>query len=462
MSSCNNANTGRLTTTSSLGKLPTRWGIKRLKYVATINDVVLSEKTDPEYKIEYVDIGSVTFENGIDETEIIRFKDAPSRARRLVCNGDTIISTVRTYLKAIAPIEHPPKNYVVSTGFAVVRPRRKVHSVFLGYALQSSCFVGSVMANSDGVSYPAINPSKIATLPIAIPTTKEQQTIASFLDHKTALIDQYISNKKKQINLLEKLRTSIISEAITKGLGPDVEMKDSGVEWFGKIPTGWFSGIKMSYLAIKKRASFVNGPFGSDLLTSELRKKGVPVIYIRDIKENRYVRKSDVCVTPKKAEQLSFCSVKPNDVLISKVGDPPAIACVYPRSATEAIITQDVVRIRCDNRVVDSQYLSFFLNSQAGKGLIETITIKSTRKRYTLASFKNLRIFLPPLSEQHKIVKYIQSKTKKSNYTISVIEEQTTKMQSYRTSLISEAVTGKIDVRNFSPEPLDSLLSQTE
>lgn len=198
-----------------LDKVPKHWEYRRLKFTASLNNDVLSENTNPLYEIEYVDIGSVTYEHGITSTEKLYFSDAPSRARRLVQDGDTIISTVRTYLKAIACIKKPPNNLIVSTGFAVIRPKKNICPSFLGYFLQSKEFVDSVMANSDGVSYPAINSSRLAALPVFLPGLIEQQAIAQFLDHKATQIDQSIYQLKEQITKMEAYRTSLISEAVT-------------------------------------------------------------------------------------------------------------------------------------------------------------------------------------------------------------------------------------------------------
>ena len=171
---------------SWLKEIPEHWELKRIKNLATHNDETLDERTDPDFEINYVDISSVTLTNGIKKTESMLFEKAPSRARRKVKNGDIIISTVRTYLKAIAPIINPPKNMIVSTGFAVIRPNENLHSGFAGYLLQSNGFVGDVVANSVGVSYPAINASDLVSIPAVEPPMDEQQIIARFLDFKIA------------------------------------------------------------------------------------------------------------------------------------------------------------------------------------------------------------------------------------------------------------------------------------
>lgn len=198
-----------------VASIPTGWEARRLKFVATCNDETLPETTAPDLEIAYVDISSVDLVNGITAVETLTFDDAPSRARRIVRDGDTIISTVRTYLKAIAQIEKPPENMIVSTGFAVVRPLEFIDSRFLGYALQGSRFIDSVVANSTGVSYPAINPSTLVCIPVCYPEDRdEQEQIADFLDWKTAQIDALIA-REFAITLLAKFRTALITAATT-------------------------------------------------------------------------------------------------------------------------------------------------------------------------------------------------------------------------------------------------------
>ena len=127
-----------------LNDVPAHWRVERLKYVATLNDETLSESTDPNFTMEYVDIGSVDPIEGIIGSETLSFEGAPSRARRIVRHGDVIVSTVRTYLKAISAIDRPPVNMIVSTGLAVVRPRT-IHSKLppTSYVLHTSLSVSS-------------------------------------------------------------------------------------------------------------------------------------------------------------------------------------------------------------------------------------------------------------------------------------------------------------------------------
>jgi type I restriction enzyme S subunit len=198
-----------------LGEIPEHWEAKRLKYLSSVNDDVLPETTDSDFELLYVDISSVDADKGITTKEPMTFESAPSRARRKVHHGDVIVSTVRTYLRAIAPVVNPEQNLIVSTGFAIVRPKNEMDSQFAAYALRAPYFVDAVVANSVGVSYPAINASEMMCLTIVIPSLHEQRAIAAFLDRETALIDALINKINKSTGMLREYRTALITAAVT-------------------------------------------------------------------------------------------------------------------------------------------------------------------------------------------------------------------------------------------------------
>lgn len=196
-----------------IDKIPKHWEIDYLKHRVTLNGSTLTDNTDANYEFKYIDIGSVSFENGIEKYETMLFKDAPSRARRIVEKDDVIISTVRTYLKAIAIIPEE-KDLIVSTGFAVLTPTN-INSRYLGYVVKSEYFINLVSANSVGVLYPGINSNKLINFKIVIPPNKEQEEIANFLDEKINPIDNLIVETEELIKKLEEYKKSLIFEYVT-------------------------------------------------------------------------------------------------------------------------------------------------------------------------------------------------------------------------------------------------------
>lgn len=197
-------------------KFSDKWELIKIKYVAEYNTKTLPENTKDEFNFNYIDIGSVKFGEGITNFQNLNFKDAPSRARRIVKKDDVIISSVRTYLRAIAKIEESEIPQIASTGFVVFSSKTcKVLPQFLFYAISSENFVGKVEANSVGISYPAINASQIADFKIPLPPIHEQESIAKMLDSKCAQIDSLIAEKESLIADLTEYKKSLIFEVVT-------------------------------------------------------------------------------------------------------------------------------------------------------------------------------------------------------------------------------------------------------
>lgn len=419
-----------------MAQIPSHWELMRLKNIASHNDDTLDESTEPDFELEYVDISSVSLEEGITQSEIVTFEKAPSRARRRVRDGDTIVSTVRTYLKAIAPIEASPENLTVSTGFAVIRPQAGIHSRYLAYYLQSNGFVGNIVANSTGVSYPAINASDLVRLPAIKPPLAEQQAIARFLDHKTAQIDTLIAKKEALLQKLAEKRTALISHAVTKGLDPSLPMKDSGVAWLGRIPAHW--QLKQLRHIGKCIIGLTYAP--PDVVDDE---SGTLVLRSSNIQGGRICFYDNVYVSSPIPDELR-----------TKIGDILICARNGSRSliGKNAIITEETASMtfgafmtifRCDapefvHRIFNSTLFSY----QSSACLTSTIN------QLTIGHLNSMVVPWPPEKEQDQICEFLSSNLKKLDELPVKVEQALSNLREYRSALITAAVTGKIDVRH--------------
>ena len=198
-----------------IGEIPKHWKVVPLKRLAIYNQGTLDEFTKKDYEFEYIDISSVKYGKGILPLETMTFEKAPSRARRIVHDGDIIISTVRTYLKAIATVPSSDKQMIASTGFCVVRTNGIIEQGFLKYSVQSEHFISEIASKSTGVSYPAINSTDLVNIKVLVPTKSERLEIIKYLDKKTKLIDESIAIKQKQLETLEEYKKSLIYEYVT-------------------------------------------------------------------------------------------------------------------------------------------------------------------------------------------------------------------------------------------------------
>jgi type I restriction enzyme, S subunit len=419
--------------------VPSGWAMRRLKFVASYNDESLPETTSPDLDIVYVDISSVDLVNGIKTIERLTFEDAPSRARRIVMDGDTIVSTVRPYLKAIASVKNPPRNLIVSTGFAVVRPLSLINSRFLGYALQSSRFIDSVVANSTGVSYPAINPSALVGIAVSYPEDRdEQKHIADFLDHKTTQLDQLIVKKRELIEKLNEQRVAIITQAVTKGLDPTAPMRDSGVNWLGQVPQHWrVPALKMRY-TVELGKMLDEKKITGECLVSYLRNSDVQWDFIN----YEDLPLMDIC-----EEEYPRYTVRENDILVCEGGEVGRTAIVTNLPGVIGF-QKALHRMRPEKETEVPRFLFYTLFWAANTRVFE-VEGASTIAHLTGEQLRRYSFPQPPPLEQKAIADFLDAETDKIRQMISIVESAIDRLNEYRGALITAASTGKIDVRNI-------------
>lgn len=415
-----------------LGKIPEHWQTQRLKYLSSLNDENLGETTDPHYEILYVDISSIDASKGIQKKEPVEFKDAPSRARRIVEHGDIIVSTVRTYLRAIAPIIDPEANLIVSTGFAVIRPNEKLDSSFASYALRAPYFVETVVKNSVGVNYPAISAGSLVSFHIAFPSSVEQKTIAAFLNHEVANIDTLIARKERQIELLLEKRSVLITKAVTQGLDPVVPMKDSGIEFIGEIPAHW--------TPVRSKAMFYEIDERSESGEEELLTVShiIGVTPRSEVEVNMFL--------PETFKGYKKC--KSGDLVINTMW---AWMGALGISEYDGMVSPsyNVYRLREKDEFVP-RYLDLLYRTSPYVGEIgrHSKGIWKSRLRLYPDSFFEIFTLKPPLTEQQAIVDHVTKEVLPLDSLIEKLRESIGILKEYRITLISEVVTGKIDVRN--------------
>lgn len=432
---------------SWLGSLPTGWKAKRLKYVSTINDEALPETTDPDYELLYVDIGSVEATAGIQQKEALLFENAPSRARRIVRDGDTIVSTVRTYLRAIAPIEQPEDNLIVSTGFAVVRPKG-IEPKFLGYCLRSSYFIETVVSRSVGVSYPATNPTDILCIEVPLPPRETQQTIADYLDAQTAKIDTLLARKRQFIARLKEKRSALIARTVTRGLPPAAAqaaglgshpaMKDSGVEWLGEIPAHWESK-RLKFLLTERLQYGANE-------SAELDDPELPrYVRITDIDERDSLRDETFRSLPEEVAKPYL--LEDGDILFARSGATSGKTFLYRATWGRCAYAGYLIRARLKQEKLLPSFLRYFTASNNYWQWLATSYIQATIQNVSAEKYADLWLPLPPLEEQQAIAAYLDRETARIDQLAAKVEAAIARLTEYRQALITAAVTGKIDVR---------------
>lgn len=409
---------------------------RRLKYAATINDEALPESTPPDFELAYIDIGNVDSQGMIHDVVDYKFDDAPSRARRIVRDGDVIISTVRTYLQAIAPIENPPDNLVVSTGFAVVRPSNLLDHRFCKYALRASRFLWEVKSRSTGVSYPAINAPDLSDIKIDIPGIGQQKEIASYLDRETSRIDTLIAEKERMLALLEEKHTALISRVVTRGLNPDAPLKDSRQEWLGMIPAHW------EIQPIKFLAEVGNGSTPSVENAEYWDADGFPWLN-SSVVNTSPVTSASRHVTETALRECHLPKIQPPAVLVGITGQGKTRG-MAALLGMEATINQHLAFIKPRSQRIDTKYLCYLLGHAYAFLRSDSDAVGSTKGAITCDQLSNMKIPVPPIDEQNDICTKIDKALEVTRPLLSNIKRSLDLLAERRSSIITAAVTGQI------------------
>lgn len=420
-----------------LGEIPAHWEVRRLKYLARLNPESLGENTDPGLEIVYVDIGGVDSFGRIVEREPLSFGSAPTRARRIVRAGDVIVSTVRTYLRAIAAINNPEPNLVVSTGFAVVRPGHDLTTDYAAYALRAPYFVERVVANSTGVSFPAINESEIATYALAVPPLSEQRAVAAFLDRETAKIDALVVKKERLIELLQEKRTALITRAVTKGLDPNVPMKDSGVEWLGEIPAHW--EITILKRSARRIQTGTTPPTGE---TQYYEDGTLPWYGPSSFADGLPLQAPMKFITESAVRDGVARMFGEGSCMIVTIGATLGKVAYMERSGS---CNQQITVVSFDLSKVFPRYGAYQLKRL--EPILRGIAPNTTLPIIDQEDVGYIPFVVPPTNEQEAITAFLERETAKIDALIAKVREGIERLKEYRTALISAAVTGKIDVR---------------
>jgi len=197
-----------------IGEIPVHWRISKLKYLVFDNQESLSNSTNPDLDLDYIEISDVNSNGDINNPTKYIFSESPSRCRRVCRKGDVIISTVRTYLKSIGIIEEQKENLICSTGFSVLTPKSDHLSKYIFYMLRSNWFISKIISKSEGVSYPSIQSHKLLGTEVVITDKQEQQKIVEYLDREIQRINNSILVEEKKIDLLKEYKQSLISEVV--------------------------------------------------------------------------------------------------------------------------------------------------------------------------------------------------------------------------------------------------------
>ena len=407
-----------------LGGVPEHWDVKRLKYLFSIKNGATPKSNVSQFwdgDIKWVtpsDLSKLESHEIAESSRTITVEGFNSCGTNLVPAGSIIVSC----RAPIGSLAITLTSLCTNQGCKSLVASKILNIKFYFYFLSISADKLNSLGN--GTTFLELSSFELKNLSILAPRLEEQTQIANYLDTETTRIDNLIAKQEKLIELLEEQRKSIISHAVTKGLNPNAPMKDSGVEWLGDVPEHWS----------ENKIKFV-----SKLITDKTANKS-NVIALENIES--WTAKLVSSNSDFDSDGICF---KKNDVLFGKLR--PYLAKVYlAESKGEAI--GDIYVLR-PNNLINPKFLKFFMLSEKFIDYVNSSTNGTKMPRANWDFIGSISIFLPHTKIQHEIVEYLDSAVLKIELIINKQKSLIEKLKEYRASIISHAVTGKIDVREF-------------
>ena len=418
-----------------LGDIPENWNLLKNRHIFKTKDKVLNDKED-------MTVLSLTT-NGVKVKNNLSFgKSTESYVGHQMVYPGNLVFTPRDFDQT--PILSGVSKYkgCISNLYLVLETNSKAYNHFVDYYWWGLKYKVNYFKNfSYGIRF-SYNFEQFKEIPFLQPPIQEQQQIADFLDKATAKIDTLIGKQTKQIELLKEKRQAVISHAVTKGINPNVPMKDSGVEWLGEIPEHW------KIIPLRHLGQLQNGVSkGSDYFGS-----GYPFINYGDIYNNDIIPSQINGFAQSSLEDRIAYSVKKGDIFFTRTSETIhdiGMASTCLQTIPNATFSGFTIRFRQLKEVL----IPSFSRYQFRSGYSQSFFVKEmnlvTRASLGQDLLKRLHTIVPPLKEQQQIANYLDDKTSKIDTLIEKSNKSIELLKEKRTALISAAVTGKIDVREF-------------
>jgi len=430
-----------------IGPVPDHWGIKPLFGVASTES--LKNETG-----EKTNVLSLSYGNIIRRDVEKNFGLLPEsfNTYQLVSSGDLILRlTDLQNDKRSLRVGQAKEEGIITSAYLKLTAKNIDLDERYFYRLLHSYDTTKVFYGMGGGLRQSMKFEEMRRLPMLVPTLDEQQKIAIFLDHETAKIDTLIEKQQQLIKLLKEKRQSVISHAVTKGLNPNAPMRDSGVEWLGEVPEHWATLPLKLVVKTRKGVAFKSVDFCDN---------GIRVVKASDIKE-KTIRATDVFLPQAFVKEYPKALLNSGDIILSTVGSNPDVRNsavgqigIVPADLYGTLLNQNTVVFDPNEGRVLREYLFYILQMEGYRDHLDLHAHgTANQSSLSIADMLNFNICFPPIAEQREICQHLLQQQKKLGDLESKSGNSGILLTERRTALISAAVTGKIDVRNWqAPE----------
>ena len=426
-----------------LGALPSHWNVRKFRHS-------FQESTE---KIDGDVIGSMLSVSGYRGVEIKEYDDENRRRTneelqgyRIVRPGQLVVNTMWLNYAGLAVSQYEGH---VSPAYRAYSISKHLEARFVHYMMRSSEFVKGYTKFLTGIRPNSLQMSRddLMGFRLAEPPRDEQISIAVFLDRETAKIDALIAEQEKLLALLAEKRQATISQAVTRGLEPNVPMKDSGIPWLGEVPAHWdVTPIKRAIVSIEQGWSpqCENYPVVNSDEWGVL-KVGCVNVGVFTASENKKL--------PDDLEPISAYSLEEGDLLVSRANtrDLVGSAAVVPARHSNLLLCDKLYRLRVNRTVCNPAFLSSFLGTALARSRIELEATGASSSMLNIGQsvILDLPVPLPSIVEQHSIMRYVADAVEQVDQLRSEAREAIGLLKERRSALIAAAVTGQIDARGI-------------
>lgn len=431
-----------------LGEIPEHWKLAPIKHLFSFTTGFTPPTNRSDYydgEIDWVTIADMNEKFISKSKSKITNKAIQELTKEPVPKGSLLYS----FKLSVGKVGFAAKELFTNEAIFSIFPKEGLALSYYYYALPEILIHN---ANENIYGAKLLNQELILnSLMLSLPLI-EQKTIAQYLDFTIDKIEQLISEKSTLITKLQEKRKALINEVVTKGLNPNAPMRDSGIEWLGMIPKHWKLS-KMKFIGTVKGRIGFKGYSVTDLVDSSTPNRAIVLGGTNVMKSGFISYEKLTFLSYEKYEESPEIMLKGGEILITKVGAGVGENAIYTYYEDKVTINPNVMLLVVDNDSMDEKFVNYFLLSDTIKSQIHIESQKSGAQPAINQSFiKNLPIFVPNKIEQSEIVNFIESRTTKIDSTIGEIQLQLQKLKEYKTAVISEVVTGKVDVREWKPQ----------
>ena len=426
-----------------IGEIPEGWEITKIKHiVSSVTDTDHFMPDSAEFGIPYLMIGDLKdLSSSIDwdsskKISIDDYKKLSIKSRPQI--GDIIFARYAS-IGTTCYID-TDRDFLVSYACLTIHPSDLIIGKFLSYYLKSSSFAEDVLRRTNSNTQGNVGKDSLVNATIVLPSIIEQTQIANFLDAKCSDINAMLSKTRSSIEEYKKLKQAVITQAVTKGVRGEREMKDSGVEWIGEIPAEW--SITKIKSGVTKIGSGKTPSGGAETYTDS----GVIFLRSQNVYDCTLNLESPTYISPEVDATMKSTRVLPDDVLLNITGGSIGRCSIVPKTLGLANVNQHVCIIRTNPLIFLPKYMQYFWVSTLGHLAIDLYQTGGNREGMSADAIRNTPIPYAPLNEQKEIADYLDAKCAEIDGLIAKKEQLVKELESYKKSLIYEVVTGKQEV----------------